>query len=144
MKQIWIIPIIMCLLVATGCGRESQEGPKAKKNVLEKKQSQNLLKVDEKDALLKSKVLSATALSLDLTSSVPIRGIQCTIEGTRITEIKTTARSAKLLANFNENTGIVILVSMSGEKIAPGAGSIAEVACDQAANALLTNVKITK
>jgi hypothetical protein len=85
---------------------------------------------------------SGNMFSIDLTNGVPVRGLQFTIEGVKITEIQTTARAAGFITKFNEKNGAVILVSSSGDSIAPGKGPVAEVVCDKPGSATLSGVKI--
>ena len=96
----------------------------------------------EKKAALNIKAGSGDTLGVELVNSVPVRGTQFTISGVKITEVRTTKRTAGFLAKFNEKNGIVILISTSDDKIAPGNGSIAEVICDKPGSAQLSGVKI--
>ena len=96
----------------------------------------------EKKAIITLKASSDKVLSVEMINSVPVRGAQFTIGGVKITEVRTTKRTAGFLAKFNENNGAVILLSTSGNKIAPGKGSIAEVICDQSKSAQLSAIKI--
>lgn len=96
----------------------------------------------EKKATLNIKAGSGNTLGIELVNSVPVRGTQFTISGVKITEVRTTKRTAGFLAKFNEKNGIVILISTSDDKIAPGNGSIAEVICDKPGSAQLSGVKI--
>ena len=81
----------------------------------------------EKKATLSLKAVADNKIKLELVNSVPVRGIQCTIRGVRLREVRTTTRTAGFFAKFNEETGIVIIVSTAGDEIAPGKGPVAEV-----------------
>ena len=96
----------------------------------------------EKKATLTLKASSEKALSVEMMNSVPVRGAQFIISGVKITEVRTTKRTAGFLAKFNQENGKVILLSTSGDKIAPGKGSIVEVICVQPKSAQLSAIKI--
>jgi hypothetical protein len=81
----------------------------------------------EKKATLKVKNGSGNTIGIDLINSVPIRGVQFTISGVTMTEVRTTSRTEGFLAKFNEETGIVILVSTAADEIPPGKGSVLDV-----------------
>ena len=87
---------------------------------------------------------SGTTLGIELTNSVPIRGVQFTLEGAVMNEIRTTARSKDFLADFNKEAGKIVILSASGDKIAPGSGLIAELVCDTIDSAKLSEIKIVK
>ncbi len=96
----------------------------------------------EKKALLDIKAGSGNTLNVDLTNSVPVRGLQFTLSGVKITEVRTTKRAAGFLAKFNEKNGAVVLISTAEERIAPGKGPIAEVICDKPGSAQLSGIKM--
>jgi hypothetical protein len=83
-----------------------------------------------------------SAIGIDLTNSIPVRGVQFTLEGTKVAEVRTTPRTPGFLAKFNEASGKVILISTAGNKIAPGTGLIAEIVCDKENSASLTGIII--
>jgi hypothetical protein len=88
---------------------------------------------------------SGNGMDLELSNDVPVRGVQFTLNGANPTEIRTTARAEGFFAKCNEKNGTVVLVSISGKKIAPGSGPIAEIVCDKTAGAAgLSNVKISE
>jgi delta 1-pyrroline-5-carboxylate dehydrogenase len=87
---------------------------------------------------------SGTTLGIELTNSVPIRGVQFTLEGAHMREIRTTARSKDFLADFNREARKVVILSPSGDKIASGSGLIAELVCDKIDSASLSEIKIVK
>ena len=140
MKRFYIIPLVLCIfLVAPSC-KKPQEAPSTK---VEKK-AQDALEVDSKDATLKIVAGSGNVLGIDLTNNVPIGGVQFTIEGVKLTDVRTTSRTAGFLAEFNNESGMVIMVSTSGDKIAPGTGLIAEIISDKGGSANLSGIQIAK
>jgi len=140
MKRFYIIPLILCFfLVAPSC-KKPQEAPMTK---VEKK-AQDTMEVDSKDATLKIVAGSGNVLGIDLTNNVPVGGVQFTIEGVKMTDVRTTSRTAGFLAEFNKESGMVIIVSTSGGKIAPGTGLIAEIISDKGGSANLLGIKIAK
>jgi len=96
----------------------------------------------EKKATLNLKAGSGQSLEVELINIVPVRGMQFIVSGVNITEVRTTKRTAGFLAKFNEKNGAVILLSTSGDKIASGKGSVAEIICDKPGAATLSGVKI--
>ena len=98
--------------------------------------------LSEKSAKLTIGTRSGTTASIDLINSVPVRGIQFTVEGVKMTEARTTDRTKGFLAKFNAVNGVVIMVSTSNDSISPGKGAILEVICDKPDAARLTGVKI--
>ena len=119
-----------------------ESGEKAEKTVRKK---QILIEAaGSEDATLKIVVGSETTLGIELTNSVPIRGVQFTLKGADMSEIRTTARSKDFLADFNKEAGKVVILSASGDKIASGSGLIAELVCDKIDSASLSEIKIVK
>jgi len=98
----------------------------------------------DEDATLKIVGGSETTLGIELTNSVPIRGVQFTLQGADMSEIRTTARSKDFLADFNKEAGKVVILSVSGDKIASGSGLIAELVCNKIDSASLSEIKIVK
>ena len=96
------------------------------------------------DATLKIVPGSDTTLGIELTNRVPIRGAQFTLEGAVVSEIRTTDRSKGFLADFNKEVGKVVILSASGDKIAPGSGLIAEIVCSEIVSASLSEIKLVK
>lgn len=82
------------------------------------------------------------AATLELLNDIPVRALQFTIEGAKITEVRTTGRTKGYLAKFNEKNGMVIILSTAGEEIQPGKGAVAEIVCDKPSAATLKDVKI--
>lgn len=87
---------------------------------------------------------SGNAASLELNNEVPVRGVQFTLNGAQPVEVRTTPRSQGFFAQFNKENGTVIMVSLSGDKIKPGTGPIAEIVCDNTGSASLSGVKIVE
>ena len=161
MKQHYVILLILSILLCSSGCRQAQEESRSipeKKPVqeqvqgkslkmLEKKtetQSQNPMKLDSEDAKLTIVAGSENMLGIKLENKVPIRGVQFTLMGPKIKEIRTTARTIEYFTKFNEATGKVILVSMAGNKIDPGKGSILEVVCNNGDDASLSAVTIVR
>jgi len=96
------------------------------------------------DAILKLVEVSGNILGIDLTNAVPVKGVQFTLEGPKITEVRTTSRTEGFSPSFNEENGRVILVSLSGGEITTGKGLIAEILCDNGGSASLSEIKIAK
>ena len=138
-------------LGASSC-KKAQEQPKTKaeekvkKEVVKKvrKKSQVPVAVASGDATIKIADGSGNVLGIELTNKVPVRGVQFTIEGVQMNEVRTTSRAKGFLADFNKASGIVIMVSTSGGKIAPGTGLIAEIICDKRGSASLSGKKIAR
>ena len=80
--------------------------------------------------------------TIKLQNEIPVMGIQFTLTGVKITEIRTTDRTKGFLAKFNEQNGKVIILSTAGDKVAPGNGVVAEIVCDKPGSAVLSEVKI--
>jgi len=73
--------------------------------------------------------ISENVAVIELDNPVPVRGVQFTLNGAKPTEVRTTSRTEGFFAQYNEKNGTVVLVSLSGSKIAPGIGPIAEIIC---------------
>jgi len=97
---------------------------------------------EKKVTLLTIKASSGNAISVELTNSVPVRAVQFTVTGVKMTELRTTKRTAGFLAKFNEENGRVVVLSTSEDRIAPGKGSIAEIICGTPGSAQLSGVEI--
>lgn len=144
MQKLCLISLILCLFLGSPSCKKSQEEPRTKVERKMEKKAQDTMEVDSKDATLKIVAGSGNVLGIDLTNNVPIRGVQFTIEGVKMTDVRTTSRTAGFLAEFNKEAGIVIMVSTSGGKIAPGTGLIAEIISDKGGSANLSGIKIGK
>jgi delta 1-pyrroline-5-carboxylate dehydrogenase len=119
-----------------------ESGEKADKAV---KKKQTLVEAaGSEDATLKIVPVSETTLGLELTNSVPIRGVQFTLKDADISEIRATVRSKDFLTDFNKESGKVVILSASGDKIAAGSGLIAELVCAKIDSASLSEIKLVK
>ncbi len=156
MRQVFAIVLIMVFsLVGQSC-KKSQEGPapKGEEKVAEKATEPpkeppvatfvNRMKVDSKDASLKLVAGDENIHSLNLENSIPIRGVQFVLEGVTIKNVNITGRTKGFLANFNAESGAVIIVDTSGGKIEPGKGSIAEIVCVEGGSPTLSEIKLAK
>jgi len=83
---------------------------------------------------------SGNEVALELNNDVPVKAVQFNLEGVKPSDIRTTSRTEGFFAK--EHNGRVVLLSLSGDTIAPGAGSIAEIVCDQKGSASLSQIKI--
>ena len=144
MKKLCLITLLLCLFLSGPSCKKSQDEPRAKIEEKIEKKPQASRELKSKDATLKIVGGSGNTVGIDLTNSVSVRGVQFTIEGVKVTEVRTTSRTAGFLAEFNENSGIVILISISGKEIAPGTGLIANIMCDRGGSATLSEIKIGK
>ena len=120
-----------------------EKGEKAVEKAVEKKPIQ-IEAAGSEDATLTIVPGSDTTLGIELTNRVPIRGAQFTLEGAVVSEIRTTDRSKGFLADFNKEVGKVVILSASGDKIAPGSGLIAEIVCSEIVSASLSEIKLVK
>ena len=156
MKQLFVIVLIMVFsLVGQSCKQSQEEaatkaGEKVAEKAAEPPKEQpkakyvNRMKVDSKDASLKLVSGDKNVHSLNLENSIPIRGVQFVLEGVEITNITTTKRTKGYLANFNADSGAVIIVHTSGGKIEAGKGSIAEIVCAEGDSPTLSDIKLAK
>jgi hypothetical protein len=96
----------------------------------------------EKKATLTLKPGEKNTFGIDLKNSVPVRGIQFTVSGLKMTEVRTASRTAGFLAKFNEKTGIVILVSTAADEIAPGKGSVLKILGEKVPDAEVSLSKV--
>ena len=94
----------------------------------------------EKNLTLKTG--SGNGVNLELSNDVPVRAVQFTLEGAKPSDIHTTSRTEGFYAKVNEENGTVVMVSLSGNKIAPGTGPIAEIICNKGSSARLSKIKI--
>jgi hypothetical protein len=152
MRQFFVIVLIIVFsLVGQSCKQSREETPpKQEEKATEKAKEQpkakyvNRMKVDSKDASLKLVSGDKNSHSLNLENSIPIRGVQFVLEGVKITNITTTERTKGYLANFNAESGAVIIVHTSGGKIEAGKGSIAEIVCVEGGSPTLSDIKLAK
>jgi hypothetical protein len=96
----------------------------------------------EKKATLTLKPGEKNTFGIDLKNSVPVRGIQFTLNGLKMTEVRTASRTAGFLAKFNEETGIVILVSTAADEIAPGKGPVLKILGEKVPDAEVSLSKV--
>ena len=125
MKRIYFIPLLLYLFFSISSCMNPPEEP-------------------SEDAILKLVEVSGNILGIDLTNDVPVQGVQFTLEGPKITEVRTTSRTEGFSPSFNEENGRVILISLSGSKITTGKGLIAEILCDDGGSASLSEIKIVE
>lgn len=148
MKRFYIIPLILCFfLFAPSCKKPQEESRTKVTKKMEKKvekKAQDTMEVDSKDATLKIVAGSGNVLGIDLTNNVPVGGVQFTIEGVQMNEVRTTSRTTGFLSDFNKESGKVVMLSTSKDKISSGTGLIAEVVCDKKDSARLSGIKIVK
>ena len=144
MKKLCLISLILCLFLGGPSCKKTNEGQKTTGKAKVEKKAQGPMTVESKDATLKIVEGSGNTVGIDLTNTIPVRGVQFTIEGAKITEVRPTSRIKGFLAEFNKESGIVIIVSMSGDTIAPSTGLIAEVIYNKGGSASLSGIKIAK
>ena len=80
--------------------------------------------------------------AVELKNETPVKAVQFTLTGVKISSVHTTDRTKGFLSKFNEQNGRVILLSTSGDEIDPGKGPVMEVVCDKPGSAVLSGVKI--
>ena len=88
--------------------------------------------------------ISEDMVGIDLSNTVPVRGVQFTIGGVEIADVLTTSRSDDFFASFKEENGRVIMLSLGGNEIAPGEGLIAEILIDGSGSARLSEIVIVE
>jgi hypothetical protein len=91
---------------------------------------------------LKAVKISNNTVAIELKNDVPVRGVQFMVTGVKVTEVRTTDRTKEFFAKFNEKNGMVLMVSASGDSIAPGNGPVLNIICDKPASASLSGVRI--
>lgn len=84
------------------------------------------------------------SLQVELSNDTEVRGVQFTLSGVKITEVRPTGRTKGFLAKFNEKTGVVLMASISGNNIPAGKGSIAVIICDNPKGAALSGVTVVE
>lgn len=152
MRKLCVTTIVLVLfLTISGCN-PAQDQPETKqveasKEKVEKAIEKKQIRIEaagSEDATLKIVTGSDNTLGIELTNSVPIRGVQFTLKGAVMNEIRTTARSKDFLTDFYKESGKVVILSPKGDKIAPGSGLIAEVVCTKIDSASLAEIKLVK
>ena len=131
MKRLYVIPLLVFLLWTVLSCTVPPEEP-------QEQQPEEL----RQDAILKLVEVRENMCGIDLKNTVSVRGVQFTLEGVTIAEVRTTSRSEGFFASFNKENGKVIMASLSGDEIPPGKGSIAEIVCEKSGAAHLSEVKI--
>ena len=156
MRVLCLATIVLVLSLGISSCQPAQDQPETKpveapkkkvEKAVEKAVEKKQIRVEaagSEDATLKIVAGSDTTLGIELTNRVPIKGMQFTLEGADMSEIRTTARSKGFLADFNKDAGKVVILSTSGDKIAPGSGLIAEVVCTKIASVSLSEIKLVK
>ena len=142
MEKFYLISLILCLFLSGPSCKKSQEAAKTEAGKKVEKASQTPTMEKDEESTLKIVASSGNTVGVDLTNRVPVKGVQFIIEGVKVTEVRTTSRTEGFFAKVNEKNGTVVMVSMSGNKIAPGAGPIAEIVCDNGSSPTLSDVKI--
>lgn len=141
----------LLLLCGSACDRAQDQSRTAPVEESQKKVEKTISKkpamieaAGSEEATLKTVLLQGNTLGIELTNSIPIRGVQFTLEGARMNEMRTTSRSQNLLADFNRESGKVVILSTSGDAIPPGSGLVAELVCDTIDSARLSEIKMVK
>jgi hypothetical protein len=124
--------------------QRSQEKLATKKGRKDEREVKESARVENKNAFLKIVDLSDKLLGIELTNTVPVRGIQFTLEGVKISEVRTTAHTKGFLADFNSESGAVIIISIAGDIIKVGKHQIVEVVYETAEMANLSKITIVK
>lgn len=137
-KNVWLMILLFVFAVAglpviSKAEKATTELQKEKPPV-ETKQMEKapVEKTQAKKATLKVGSVSGNTAFIELTNTVPVRGMQFTVNGVKLTEVRITTRTAGFLAKFNEENGIVIIVSLTKEEMPAGKGPIAEIVCQKA------------
>jgi len=73
---------------------------------------------------------SSTGVYIDLVNTCPVRGVQFYITPPEDFGVETTRRTEGFLVTYNNRDGAVIILSLEGNKISPGMGSIVKITCD--------------
>jgi hypothetical protein len=133
MKKLHFIPLLVGLLLTLVSCTVSPEEPREQQP-----------EETGQDAVLKLVAVTENMFGIDLKNTVPVRGVQFTLEGVTITEVRTTNRSEGFFASFNKENGKVIMASLSGDEIPPGEGLMAEIVGDKSGSARLSGVKIAQ
>ena len=124
--------------------QRSQEKLATKKGSKNERGVKESVIVENKNAFLKIVDLSDKLLGIELTNTVPVRGIQFTLEGVKISEVRTTAHTKGFLADFNSESGAVIIISIAGDIIKVGKHQIVEVVYEMAEMANISKITIVK
>ena len=135
-----VVFILVIVFLFTGLSfAEKQE-----KAATDTKVKKEVKKSDAKKAALTLGTISGNTISINLDNAGPVRGIQCTLSGVKVTELRTTSRAAGFLAKFNEANGRIIMVSTSEDKIAAGKGAIAEIVYEKNKDSDMTDINLSE
>jgi len=144
-KRVYILLVVLVVFpLSFGAWSVVQAGEAALKAPKEKAVPKDVAKKaePEKKATLTLKPGEKNTFGIDLKNSIPVRGIQFTLSGLKMTEVRTASRTAGFLAKFNEETGIVILVSTAADEIAPGKGPVLKILGEKVPDAEVSLSKI--
>jgi hypothetical protein len=108
------------------------------------KSSQRTRIVESENATIELVDKSDNSIGINLINDIPVQGVQFTIEGVKVTQIRTISRASSTVASFNKESGTIILMASSGGNIAPGKGLIAEITCDKVGSVNLSAIKVAK
>jgi hypothetical protein len=142
-----VFPLVLGVWPVVQAGEAPVKAP-TEKAVLEKAEPAPTEKAvpekvePEKKATLTLKPDEKNTFGIELKNSIPVRGIQFTVSGLKMTEVRTASRTAGFLAKFNEETGIVILVSTAADEIAPGKGPVLKILGEKVPDAEVSLSKI--
>ena len=137
-ENIWLMILLFVFVVAglpvIAKAEKATTKPQKEKSPVETKQTEKapVKKTQAKKATLEVGTVSGNTAFIELTNTVPVRGVQFTVNGVKLTEVRTTTRSAGFLAKFNEENGIVVMVSLTKEEMPAGKGPIAELVYQKA------------
>ncbi len=135
-----VLMIFMIFFLLAGSSVISYAGEDAGKG---KDEKAAVTGVQKEEVDLKIGAISGKTAMIELINSASVRGLQFTVQGAKMTELRTTSRSAGFLAKFNETNGIVIMASTSDDMITPGEGAIAELVCEKTPGAEVRLSEIT-
>ena len=142
MKRMYILLVVLVVFpLSLGVWSVVQAGEAALKAPKEKAAAEKQAE-PEKKATLTLKPDEKNTFGIDLKNSIPVRGIQFTLSGLKMTEVRTASRTAGFLAKFNEETGIVILVSTAADEIAPGKGPVLKILGEKVPDAEVSLSKV--
>ena len=88
--------------------------------------------------------LSGNRIYIKMLNNCSVSGVQFTIEGCKVCKVETIRRARGFFVKYNEHTGSIVLVSLSGHKILPGFGPILILHLEDGCISFgLTDVKIS-
>lgn len=86
---------------------------------------------------------TSDSVRIELVNTCPVRGIQFYITPPENFRVETTRRTEGFFAQYSNEYGAVIILSLTGDKINPGMGSIAKLTCDGVCGAYyISRIKI--